>query len=73
MATGDEEGLVKAGEAQNRVLEADENLFCWRFLRPLENTEGFCSLLFAGVVNGLQGPIRALSSPVLTLSWLCCD
>lgn len=38
MATGDVEGLVKAGEAQNRVLEADENLSCWRFLRPLKNT-----------------------------------
>lgn len=37
MATIDEEGLVKAGEARNRLLEADKNLSRWKSIRPFEN------------------------------------
>lgn len=37
MRPKNEEGLIKAGEARNRLLEADNNLSYWRFVRPLGN------------------------------------
>lgn len=37
MSARDEEGLIKAGEARNRLLEADNNLSFWRFVWPLGN------------------------------------
>lgn len=72
MGAGNEGGLIKAGETRNRLLEADENLSCWRCIRALANmVKDF--VVYSWLVYGLQGPSRAPVQPRCGSELAVCD